>query len=68
MAAIVSGSFVLSSNRRGGDVCFGGCGLVISPDGDVIARTSENEPFVTVEIDISESIKAKKTYPRYLPE
>ena len=74
MAAIVSGSFVLSSNRRGGEVGFGGCGFVISPEGDVIARTSQNPqnsqngPFVTVEIDISESIEAKRTYPRYIPE
>lgn len=65
MAAIVSGSYVLSSNRVG-EIGFNGFGCVISPDGDIIAHTSKNEPFVTLEIDLREAEEAKKTYPRYI--
>lgn len=65
MAAIVSGSYVLSSNRVG-EIGFNGFGCVVSPDGDMIAYTSKSEPFVTVEIDLKEAEKAKKTYPRYI--
>jgi predicted amidohydrolase len=63
LAAIVSGAFVISSNRVD-DHLFAGRGLVISPDGDVLAETSRREPFATVEIDLEESTQAKKTYPR----
>ncbi|RLI76301.1 carbon-nitrogen hydrolase family protein, partial [Archaeoglobales archaeon] len=65
IAAIVSGSYVLSSNRIG-EIGFNGFGCVVSPDGDMIAYTSKSEPFVTVEIDLKEAEKAKKTYPRYI--
>jgi N-carbamoylputrescine amidase len=70
MAAIVSGSFVLSSNRMGRsqDVDFDGCGLIISPNGKVLASTSQNKPFATIDIDLNEAIRAKKTYPRTIPE
>jgi predicted amidohydrolase len=67
MAAISSGAFVLSSNRAQ-DHVFGGRGLVVGPDGDVLASTSRQAPFATVEIDLAESAQAKKTYPRDLPE
>lgn len=39
MAAIASGAFVLSSDRAQ-DHVFGGRGLVVSPDGDVLASNS----------------------------
>ncbi|MBV9231192.1 MAG: carbon-nitrogen hydrolase family protein [Chloroflexi bacterium] len=63
MAAIASGAFVISSNRVD-DHLFGGLGLVIGPNGDVLASTSRQTPFVTVDIDLTESAEAKKTYPR----
>ncbi len=66
MAAIVSGSYVLSSNRKGG--IFDGCGWVVSPEGDVIAITSEENPFLTVSIDLKEAEEAKSRYPRNVPE
>ena len=65
MAAIVSGAFVLSSNRAH-DHVFGGRGLVVGPDGDVLASTSRQAPFATVEIDLAESTRARHTYPRDL--
>ena len=63
-AAVISGAFVLSSNH--GDERFGGQGWVIDPDGDVLAVTSRDEPFATVEIDLDVAAAAKATYPRYV--
>lgn len=63
MAAIASGAFVISSNRVDERV-FGGRGWVIGPNGDVRASTSRLAPFVTVDIDLTESAQAKQTYPR----
>jgi N-carbamoylputrescine amidase len=73
MAAIVSGAFVLSSNRSAGKspisgVEFGGRGYVISPEGDILATTSRDNPFATVEIDLTVAEKAKATYPRDVAE
>lgn len=63
MAAIASGAFVISSNRVD-DQLFAGRGLIINPNGDVLAMTSRQTPFVTVDIDLAESAHARKTYPR----
>jgi N-carbamoylputrescine amidase len=71
MAAIVSGAFVISSNRVGlgpSGVYFGGAGAIISPEGDVLAVTSFNDPLLTLEVDLKESEAAKKKYPRYVVE
>jgi len=70
-AAMVSGSFCLSSNLynpigEGADL--GGIGWIISPEGEIIKSTNANRPFVTMDIDIEDSRKAKKTYPRYVKE
>lgn len=67
MAAVTSGAFVISSNRVDEHI-FGGHGLVIGPDGEVLASTSRQTPFVTVDIDLAESARAKQTYPRDVPE
>jgi N-carbamoylputrescine amidase len=70
-AAVVSGAFALSSNRAGlGNQSqeFGGQGWVIGPDGEVLGLTSRRQPFITVEIDLSEAEQAKRTYPRYVAE
>ena len=65
-AAVVSGAYCASSNRTGerGPAKFGGLGWVVDPDGKVLATTSRQEPFVTVEMDEATAKKAKKTYPR----
>jgi N-carbamoylputrescine amidase len=71
MAAIVSGCFVASSNRRSLDnVAFAGRSWLLSPDGEVLAETSAETPYLTVEIDLEEANRAKETYPRtvVLPE
>ncbi len=63
MAAVASGAFVISSNRVD-EHLFAGGGLVIGPNGEMLASTSRQEPFVTVDIDLTESAQAKRTYPR----
>ncbi len=70
-SAVIAGAFSLSSNRAPSedeDPKFGGLGWVIDPDGEVLAITMPETPFVTVEIDIAQAEAAKKTYPRYVEE
>lgn len=62
MAAISAGAFVATANRRGLD--FAGGSWIVGPDGDELARTSEELPLVTVEVDLSLADRAKQTYPR----
>ena len=72
MAAIVSGCYVLSSNRsenpqrpRG---LFGGEGFVYAPSGELIATTSAVNPIAIVEIDLSLVATAQRAYPCYVLE
>jgi len=67
-AAVVSGTFVISSNRAtapGTVPSLGGQGFIVGPESNVLARTSPEEPFATVDIDLGEAERAKRTYPRY---
>jgi N-carbamoylputrescine amidase len=71
VAAVCSGAYCLSSNQwvpDGTALDHGGLGWVVDPDGDVLATTSEDEPFVTVEVDLEVARRAKSTYPRYVLE
>ena len=69
-AAVVSGAFCLSSNLSGPNtksIAFGGAGWVIEPEeGTVLGVTSQNFPFVTVDIELQQAERAKRTYPRYV--
>lgn len=69
-AAVVSGAYCLSANfghSTTQNVQWGGTGWIIEPEeGNVLARTSPQKPFVTMEIDISAADRAKHTYPRYV--
>lgn len=70
-AAVIAGAFCLSSNRvsdPNDSVSFGGQGWIIGPDGEVMALTSSERPFITSEIDLEEATRAKSTYPRYVLE
>lgn len=70
-AAIVSGAFVLSSNRISGDgeqADLGGQGWIVGPNGKVLGLTSANHPFLTLDLDIEKAEKAKQTYPRYVKD
>jgi N-carbamoylputrescine amidase len=71
MAAVVSGSYVVSSNRVGNASCgitFGGVGFVFGPDGELIAKTSAQQPVMSFELDLERSRAAKSQYPRYVKE
>ena len=69
-AAVVSGAFCLSSNIGGvseSGVKWGGSGWIIEPEeGEVLGITSQEEPFLTREIDLEVAEAAKHTYPRYV--
>jgi predicted amidohydrolase len=69
-AAVVSGAYVGSSNKRSDDpaVDLGGEGWLVGPDGEVLALTSPASPAVTVSIDLAHAEAAKRTYPRYVRE
>ncbi|MBS9478049.1 carbon-nitrogen hydrolase family protein [Ancylobacter sp. VKM B-3255] len=71
MAAIVSGSYVVSSNRvgrAGNNPEFGGPGFAFAPDGALMATTSADENIVVVEIDARAARRQKCRYPCYLAE
>jgi N-carbamoylputrescine amidase len=49
----------------GGD--FAGVGWIIEPEeGKVLGLTSAEQPFLTVDVDLTIAEKAKSTYPRYV--
>ncbi len=67
--AVQTGCYVLSSNfayTRAKDFTFEGLAAASGPDGQLLALTSAEEPYATVEISVSESRRAKSTYPRYI--
>ena len=67
MAAVMSGCFVASPNRRSFESeMFAGRSWLVSPEGEILAETSADTPFLTVEIDLEEATRAKSTYPRNL--
>ena len=57
--------FVASANRRSLDSdTWPGDSWVVSPEGEVLASTSQAQPFASVDIDPADADKAKGTYPR----
>jgi N-carbamoylputrescine amidase len=66
VAAVRSGAFSLSSNRVDPTGTCGGVGWIISPDGEVLATTTRDAPFVTIDIDLTVPIAARASYPRYV--
>lgn len=67
MAAVMSGCFVASPNRRSYDSeAFAGRSWLVSLEGEILGETSADHPFLTVEVDLAEAVRAKHTYPRNL--
>lgn len=67
MAAVMSGCFVASTNRRSYDTAaFAGRSWVVSPEGEMLCETTADVPYLTVEISLQEATQAKDTYPRNL--
>jgi N-carbamoylputrescine amidase len=67
MAAIVSGCYVLSSNRSspagGSPPHFGGKGFIYSPTGNLLGTTSDGRPLLTMRINLSLVADAQRRYP-----
>jgi N-carbamoylputrescine amidase len=66
VAAVRSGAFSLSSNRVDATGAYGGAGWIISPDGEILATTTRDVPFVTIDIDLTMPVAARWSYPRYV--
>jgi N-carbamoylputrescine amidase len=62
MAAIAAGAFVVTANRRGGSLAGGS--WIVGPDGDILSCTSEENPIISIEVDLAAADAAKQTYPR----
>ena len=69
-SSVIGGAYCLSSNRSGvGEDNFnwGGTGWICQPmDGGLLGRTSNELPFLTVDIDVEKSKQAKNNYPLYV--
>ena len=71
MASLVSGAYVVSSNRVGrsqGGTQFGGGGFAYASQGRLLAVTSPANPVGTIELDPGISTSAQAEYPCYVPE
>jgi N-carbamoylputrescine amidase len=66
VAAVRSGAFSLSSNRVDSSGACGGAGWIIGPEGEVLARTSPEAPWITVDIDLASQAARRNGYPRYV--
>ena len=66
VAAVRSGAFSLSSNRVDTTGACGGVGWIIDPHGTILALTTRDAPFATVNIDLSASAAARDQYPGYV--
>lgn len=71
MASLVSGAYVVSSNRVGrsqGGTQFGGGGFAYAPQGRLPSVTCVANPVQTFELDPKLSASARLEYPCYVPE
>lgn len=71
MASLVSGAYVVSSNRVGhskSGTHFGGGGFAYAPQGRLLAITTSTNPVQTFDLDPDVSAIAQRSYPCYVPE
>ena len=65
--SVISGAYCLSSNRSGvdqHDFQWGGTGWITAPiNGELLGTTSDDQPFLTLDVDLTISKKAKSEYP-----
>ena len=64
VAAVRTGAYCVSSNRIDPTGACGGAGWIISPEGEILARTTRVAPFVTIDVDLNASEAAREGYPR----
>lgn len=71
-SSVIGGAYCLSSNRSGigaDNFNWGGTGWICQPmDGTLLGVTSNDSPFLTIDIDLAKSKQAKKEYPIYVKE
>lgn len=69
-ASVIAGAYCLSSNHAGqaDHVELGGAGWATDPDGIILAVTSEEQPFITVDVDLRYAESSKHEYPRYVDD
>jgi N-carbamoylputrescine amidase len=71
MASLVSGAYVVSSNRVGhskSGTHFGGGGFAYAPQGRLVAATTSTNPLQILDLDPNVSKIAQGSYPCYVPE
>lgn len=71
MAALVSGNYVVSSNRSGrsaGGTRFGGTGFAFGPDGTLLSTTDPANPLLVVDVQPDLVARQQREYPCYVPE
>jgi len=71
MASLVSGAYVVSSNRAGvakGGTRFGGGGYAYAPHGQLLTVTSAANTVRTLELDPTMTASAQREYPCYVRE
>ena len=72
MAAIVSGAYVLSSNRVGSadglSPVFGGQGFAFAPSGAALGETAGDTELLVVDVDRHMAEVAKSAYPVYVSD
>lgn len=71
MAALVSGSYVVSSNRCGrskGGTVFGGTGFAYAPGGSLLSTTDPANPLLVVDVKPEVAERQRSEYPCYVSE
>jgi N-carbamoylputrescine amidase len=71
MASLVSGAYVISSNRIGqsrAGTNFGGGGFAYAPQGRLLTVTTRTKPLQTLDLDPQMVASAQRAYPCYVPE
>ena len=71
MAAIVSGCYVVSSNRVGsesGGPAFGGGAYAFAPDGSLLSESNEEQSIVVFDLNKTLAEEQKSRYPVYVAE
>ena len=71
-SSVIAGCYCLSSNRSGigeDDFNWGGTAWISEPmDGSLLGLTSDESPFLTVDVDLMKAKLAKEEYPLYVKE
>lgn len=62
IAAEAAAAYSLSSNRSGNPNLFGGQGWIIAPDGQLLGLTSDDEPFLSLDVDLAAADAAKRKF------